>query len=138
LEQGILPERSKSIRETNRSLLLSLASLSFAGLMAVALTDSAVADDLQFPIYFLLVSFLSFLTAIGAQQRLNRQRDNQNSIALIDMGILSLIMSVISVVFIVRGGGVFEFVFAAVALLVFFRNHVNHLRVTIRTLPKSG
>src|SRR5437899_2833533 len=83
-------------RDQNRSVILALAGFSFAGVLAVALLDVALQQSFAQTVFFLLVSFLAYLWALNAQSYKALRWQGEMVDALIEVGSLSLVLSLIS------------------------------------------
>ena len=62
----IVPPEDRQV-DANRSLLTGFLSLTFAGLLALAIADARLKLNEPLPIYYILISFLSYYTAFSLQ-----------------------------------------------------------------------
>lgn len=90
-----LPEEAQE-REQHRSLILTLAGFSFTGLLALVVLDSALAQRFRLPIFYLLTSFLSYMWALNLQGYKARRWHGSLAVGLVEVGSLSLLLSVIA------------------------------------------
>lgn len=88
-----IPEEAQE-REQNRSLILALAGFSFTGLLALVVLDSTLAQKFRLSIFYLLTSFLSYMWALNLQGYKARRWHGSLAIGLVEVGSLSLLLSV--------------------------------------------
>lgn len=102
--------------DAHRMVLLALMTLSFTGLLALAVVDATLRKNLHIPTYFLLVSFLVYMGALEIQgYKFYRSRD-QLSDALMETGTLCLLLSVVRLIWITNAGTAFPVVMTAIAM----------------------
>jgi hypothetical protein len=91
-----------SVEERNinsyRSIYLTMVALIFAGLVAIAVADPLLTQDLQYAMYFSVIAFLSYLIASMILSYTFKRWQNQFSEIISETGSLSLILSVIALV----------------------------------------
>jgi hypothetical protein len=75
-------------RESGHGLALALAGISFAAVVAVLLMPAPP----EVPLYFLTLSFLAFLAAMGGERYKSTRWQDQTVAALRDVGVLALLM----------------------------------------------
>lgn len=111
-----VPEAAQE-RDLHRGTILSLAGFSFTAVAALAVLDATSRLGLQTSIWFSLVSFLSYVAASNLQSYKSRRWHGQLESALTEMASLSLILTLITLLF---GANLEEhFVYAAsVAALI--------------------
>ena len=71
-------------RESHRSHILALAGFSFTGLLAIAVLDATLLQDFHYAVYYLLVSFLCYLSALNFQGYKSKRWHDQFGTALMD------------------------------------------------------
>lgn len=81
-------------RESHMTLILSLAGFSFTGLVGLIVVDATLRLSYKIAIYYLLVSFLSFLFSLNIQGYKSKRWHDQISTGIMDSGSLSLILAV--------------------------------------------
>ena len=86
-------------RDTHRSYILALSGFSFTALLAVVLLEATVVQGLHFVIYYLLLSFLFFLAALNIQGYKAKRWQDELATSFADIATLSLILSIIFVLF---------------------------------------
>lgn len=91
-----IPEEEND-RDSHRTLILALAGFSFTGLIGIAVVDATIQTHLEYAVYFLFVSFLSFFFSLNLQGYKFRRWHDQLSDALIEAATLSL-MACIAVI----------------------------------------
>lgn len=87
-----LPEEAQE-RDTQRSVILALAGFSFTGVAALAVLDSGSRPSLQLSIWYVLASFVSYLSALNLQAYKYRLWQDELATALIEVGSLSLVLT---------------------------------------------
>jgi hypothetical protein len=81
-------------RDSTRSFVLTMAGFSFAALIGVVLVSGETDRDLGLLIYYLVVSFLAFMSAANVQRYKVKQWLDLASDAAIDIGNLALMLGV--------------------------------------------
>jgi len=118
-------------RESHRTVILALAGFSFTGVMAVTILDSATHQELHFAAYFLLVSFLCYLSALNIQgYKLWRALDLVSD-ALIETAALSLVLALLAVIQISGYSEAYKASVSVLALLVWVIDFI--VRVVLTT-----
>ena len=115
-------------RESHRSHILALAGFSFTGLLAIAVLDATLLQDFHYAVYYLLVSFLCYLSALNFQGYKSKRWHDQLATALMDAASLSLIMSIISILKIRPFSAFFVSILSALALLIWGVDHIARIR----------
>ncbi|MBW2620863.1 MAG: hypothetical protein JRC56_05985 [Deltaproteobacteria bacterium] len=88
-----IPSEEEQDRESHRSHILTLAGFSFTGLLAIAVLDATLVQDFRFAVYYLLVSFLCYLSALNFQGYKSKRWHDQLATALMDVASLSLMIN---------------------------------------------
>lgn len=137
----IVPEGVND-RDTHRTMVLALAGFSFSGLLAISVADATLRQDLRLSVYYLLVSFLSYFFALNLQGwKYLRWHDAILSDGLIEAASLSLLASVVAVVWQGNPNTNYAFAIAAAAAIVWLIDHVVRLRLTgeaLRAKEEAG
>lgn len=130
-----LPEPAQD-RDANRGYILSLAGFSFTAVAALIVLDATTKVTLQLPIWFVLVSFLSFLASLNLQSYKSTRWQNQLAAALLEAGTLSLVLAIIALLFGATFDRVFQFAAATLALLTWAVDHSVRLWIDNRYLTE--
>jgi hypothetical protein len=125
-------------RGRKRAMILILAGFSYSGLLGLALLSTATTVALNLPIYFLLVSFLSFYLAQSLQRHAHRRWHDHLCEGLIDSGSLSLILSVLSVILFAPFSRSYRIGISLGAFMVWYADHVLRIWVTARRLGNAA
>ena len=113
-------------REAHRAHILALAGFSFSGLLAVAVLDVTLMHDFRYAIYYLLLGFLCYLSALNLQGYKSRRWHDQFGTALVDIASLSLILSIISIIHLKEH---FTIILTILAILVWSADHLIRIRI---------
>lgn len=82
-------------REGHRAIILPLSGFSFTGVLALIVLQKTNNLDLHLQIYYLFLSFISYLCALNIQKYKSRRWHDQIGTALYELASLSLILSII-------------------------------------------
>ena len=115
-------------REAHRTFMLALAGFSFSGLLAIVVLDAALRQDFHFAVYYLLLSFLCYLSAINLQSYKAKRWQDQADAALREAATLCLILSVLSILNSREFAAGFALVMTTLAILVWLIDHFLRLR----------
>lgn len=135
-----LPEPAAG-REEHRNFILVLAGFSFTGLLGLAvaplaMTEPAVRErlqhDLQLPTYLLLASFLFYMFALNLQAYKQRWRHDLVGDALVDGAALSLLSSIIVIVWDASRNLNFTILIGLFAGSIWAVDHAIRIRLTWR------
>jgi hypothetical protein len=91
---------AEQAREAHRAYIFPLAGFSFSALLALVVLDATLNIGLDLPIYYLLISFLCYLIAINLQAYKIARWIDQVATTAMDIGTLSLLFSLVSLIFI--------------------------------------
>lgn len=121
----MLQEMSEEVtqREAHRSLILVLAGFSFSGLLAVAMVDAATQQNLEFSTYYLLVSFLFYLSALNLQDYKSHWWHDQLGDVLFESATLSLLLSVTAIIWFSSHGYLYKIIMTALASAIWLSDH---------------
>lgn len=128
-----MPEEAQE-RDMQRSVILALAGFAFTVAAALAVLDTAVRPTLQLSIWYVLASFLSYLAALSLQSYKYRIWQDQLATAFIEVGSLSLLLTLITLLFAAQLERWFLLVALSLALCVWASDHVVKLRLFWRYL----
>ena len=123
-----IPCENEQDRESHSSHILALAGFSFTGLLAIAVLDATLLQDFHYAVYYLLVSFLCYLSALNFQGYKSKRWHDQLATALMDAASLSLIMSIISILKIRPFSAFFVSILSAIALIIWGVDHILRVR----------
>lgn len=93
-----LPEEAQE-RDLQRSFIFSLAGFSFTAVAGLAVLDSAVRVNLQVPTWYVLLSFVALFSSLNVQAYKASRWQNQTALALLEVGTLSLMLSLVALLF---------------------------------------
>jgi hypothetical protein len=138
--QDVLSEEEHD-RESNRSLILAFAGFSFTGVTALIVLEPTVKQSVRGAVFFLLVSFLSYLWALNLQSYKATRWQGEAASALADVGSLSLVMALVSLLVTSAFGEMFVGGTALLAIGVWGMDHFTRLRLDwcyLRSLQKRA
>jgi hypothetical protein len=121
-----MPEAAQE-RDVQRASVLALAGFSFTAVAGLAVLDDKVRVSLQLPTWYVLVSFLAYLTCVNLQSYKSTRWQNQLSSALLEIGSLSLILAVLSIIFGTGFSDLFKFASASIAAFSWILDHTIRL-----------
>lgn len=128
-QMGEILGEEEQDREAHRSHIVTLSGFSFAGLLAVALLDVTLQQDFHFAIFYLLISFLCYIFALNLQSYKSKRWHDQFATALMDSASISLILSIVSILYTQRLRASFALGVTVLALLIWSIDHVVRLRI---------
>lgn len=121
-------------RDQQRSVILALAGFSFSGVLALVLLDAAANQPFQLGVYFLLLSFLGYLWSFNLQGYKSRRWQGELALALLELGALSLILALISIIWASSFGQRFKIAMSALGIGIWCLDHLLRLNIEIRYL----
>lgn len=121
-------------RETHRSYILVMAGFSFSGLLAMAVLYTTLRQDFHFSVYYLLLSFLFYLSALNLQAYKESRWQDQLATALMDSASLCLILSVVSILNFQNFSPYFAFSLTMLAILVWCIDHFLRIKFQLNYL----
>lgn len=125
-------------RESHRSYILALAGFSFSGLLAIAVLDTALQQNFKLSVYYLFISFLCYLFTLNMQSYKARRWHDQMATAFMDAASLSLIMSVLSILYSQNTNKFFKIILSIIALLFWGIDHFIRIRIQWKYLKIKG
>lgn len=116
-------------REAHRALILAFAGFSFTGVTALIVLEPTVQQNLRDAVFFLLVSFLTYLWALNIQGYKAARWHGEAAAALAETGSLSLVLALISLLITSEFESAFVSLTGFLALGVWTIDHVTRLRI---------
>jgi hypothetical protein len=120
-------------RANHRSLIVALAGFSFAGLLALVALPGSLSER-ALPIWFVLISFLSYLATLNLQGYKAYRWHDQIGDALYEMAALGLIASVITFVLKSELPLAFRTIATTLAASVWLIDFIIRIRFTVEHL----
>ncbi len=131
-QMGQIPEEPEQDREGNRALILAFAGFSFTGVIALIVLEPSIKQTVKWAVYFLLVSFLSYLWALNLQGYKASRWQDEIAAGLADAGSLCLILALVSLLAHSAFPSVFVYSTSVLALTVWIVDHLIRLRIDSR------
>ena len=126
LSADLEPEEQQ--RGDYRTLVIGLMPISFAGLIALTIFDAKVASsNLGFAGYYMLLSFLAFFLVLNIQSYKDREWIGQLGNAVLDAATLSMLLSIVAILFSGQQPVFFKSIFVTTALGVWSIDHAVRL-----------
>lgn len=129
----VVPEEEND-RETHRSLILALAGFSFSGLLALTIVDATVQINLQFSVWYLLVSFLCYFSALNLQGYKFCRWHDQFGDALMESASLSLMLAISAIVLTSNSRTPNAFLITIFSVGVWLIDHLIRVRLSFKYL----
>jgi hypothetical protein len=123
-----LPEEAQE-RDMQRSVVLALAGFAFTAAAALAVLDTGTRPGLQLSIWYALASFLSYMSSLSLQSYKYLIWQDQLATALIEVGSLSLMLTLLTLLFAAKLEPWFFWMAACVTLLAWTVDHGVKLRL---------
>jgi dolichol kinase len=133
LQQDILDEAEHD-RESYRNHILAFAGFSFLGVSAFSVVEASLRAGLASAIYFLLISFFSYMFALNMVSYKGRRWEDLLATALSEAGTLSLFLSLIATLVATRLS--FAANIAGIATFVWGVDHTRRLSIDWRHQAK--
>lgn len=135
--KDILPE-TENDRSEIRSYILALGGFSFTALVGLIVLEPSIKQSIQFSIYYVFVSFISYFFALNLQGYKSKRWHDIISDALIETASLCLILTVISLLFVSNLNEVFTYIISTLAILIWLLDFIIRLNIQIDYLNKKG
>ncbi|MGF1472216.1 MAG: hypothetical protein ACFB50_10810 [Rubrobacteraceae bacterium] len=119
---------------SQQTLQATLAGFSFSALVAVAIVEGLSGTSLPLMTYYLMVSFLAYLSSINLQKYLTKEWVHQVDDTLTSIAFLSLVLAIVSAILIGDDNLLFKYVLAALAVMVWVGDHIVGLVASWRRL----
>jgi len=121
--------------DANRSVIIGLVTLSFTGLLGLAVVDATLRKNLQLQVYFLLISFLCYMGALNLQgYKFHRWRE-QVSDAAREAGSLCLTLSVVTIIQVTYPNVFYSWGLTVLALGLWALNFIVKVKIDLTYLP---
>lgn len=120
---GDVLKEGEQDRDAHRSIILGLAGFSFTAVAGLAVLDASIRSSLQLPIWYVLVSFVCYVSALNLQSYKATRWQNQLAAALIEAGSLSLTLTLVALLFNTKFDPWFPYLASAIALGAWFADH---------------
>ena len=133
----VLPEPENDRAEI-RSYILGLGGFSFTALVALILLAPSIQKDIQYSIYYIFLSFLSYFFALNLQGYKNKRWHDIISDALIETASLCLILTVVSLLMVSSLGQIFIYSISILALSIWLLDFIIRLFIQIDCLDNEG
>jgi len=126
-QMGDVLSEMEQDRETNRALIIAFAGFTFTGAVALIVLEPSIRQTVKWGVYFLLVSFLSYLWSLNLQAYKNVRWQSEAASALTDAGSLCLVFAVVSLLFHSSFPTPFIYATSSLALSVWVVDHLIRL-----------
>lgn len=121
-----LPEDAQE-RDPQRVIILPLAGFSFTAVAALAVLDVSSRPGLQLSVWYGLVSFIAYLGSFNLQSYKVSRWQNQLATGLIEVGSLSLLLTLISLLFHAKFEPMFQWIACVIGLAAWSIDHAIKL-----------
>ena len=118
------------------SYIFPLAGFIFTGLLALIVLEITKNIGLTFPIYFLFIGFVAYLSAINLQGYKFRIWQDQIATGMIEIGSLSLILSILNVILLTNFHLIFILALSTIAVSAWLIDFIIRYRLSINYLSK--
>jgi hypothetical protein len=123
--QSEIPKEEEQDREGYRMHILAFAGFSFLGVAAFAVVESSLRTGLSWAIYYLTLSFFSYMFSLNVVNYKSTRGQDQLATALLEVGTLSLFLAVVSTLVATRSG--VTIIIAIIATFVWGADHTYRL-----------
>lgn len=123
-----LPEAAQD-RDVERAFILSLAGFSFTAVAGFAVLDASARIPLQLPTWYVLVSFVFYISTLNLHSYKFRRWHSQFSTALLEVGTLSLMLALVAVLFTAKFDCWFQRVATSMTLGAWLCDHIYRLNL---------
>lgn len=121
-----LPEEAQE-RDVQRAFILSLAGFSFTAVAGLAVLDATIRVTLQLPTWYVLLSFVAFVSALNMQSYKSKRWHNQFATALLEVGTLSLMLALAALLFNASFSILFQWIATIITLAAWLIDHLFRL-----------
>lgn len=139
-----VPEEAQE-RDGQRGTILGLAGFSFTAVAGLAVLDTTGRPGLQLSIWYVLVSFVAYVAAMNLQTYKGKRWHDFLATSLIEVGALSLALTLISLVFGAKFETWFPYLASALAFGSWLIDHcirlwieINYFRARDARLRRGG
>ena len=119
----------ESDRSEIRSYVLALGGFSFTALIALAVLEPNIQQDLQLPIYYVFISFLCYLFALNLQGYKSKRCTDLLSDTLLETASLCLIFTILSLLFVSRLDVIFMYSISILSILIWLLDFIIRIRI---------
>jgi hypothetical protein len=124
-----IPSEEEQDRASHMALILSLAGFSFTGLVGLIVVDATLRLSYKIAIYYLFISFLSFLFSLNVQGYKSSRWHDQISTGIMDSGSLSLILAAAYLIYNQHYEPVFSWSLIALSFIAWITDHAIRLKL---------
>lgn len=124
-------------RDNIRNTTLALEGFSFAGLLALVLIEPNIKQNLTYPIYFVIISFISYMIQINLQGYKSRRWQEILSDTLFELGSLGLIMTVVCLLFMSGLNNLFIYIMTLISILGWLIDFLIRLKIQFEYINKE-
>lgn len=128
-----LPEEAQE-RDVQRTFIFSLAGFSFTAVAGLAVLDATIRVTLQLPTWYVLLSFVVFVSALNVQSYKSSRWQNQLATALLEAGTLSLMLALVALLFTASFSCIFQWIATAITLGSWLVDHLIRLVIDYKYL----
>ena len=128
-----LPEDAQE-RDVQRTFIFSLAGFSFTAVAGLAVLDAATRVTLQLPTWYVLLSFVVFVSSLNFQSYKSSRWQNQLATALLEIGTLSLMLALVALLFTASFSSSFRWTATAITLGSWLVDHLIRLVIDYKYL----
>lgn len=121
-----------------RSYILALGGFSFTALVGFIVLEPAIKQNIQFSIYYVFISFISYFFALNLQGYKSKRWHDIISDALIETASLCLILTVISLLFVSNLNEMFTYIISILAIFIWLIDFIIRLNIQINYLNQKG
>lgn len=118
-----VPDEAVQERDVNRSFILSLAGFSFTAVAGFSVLQASDRIALQLPTWYVLLSFVAYITTLNVQSYKSNRLQNQIATALVEVATLSLMLSLVALLFQVKFDRVFQWAAMIITLAAWIIDH---------------
>lgn len=133
LMSDVVPEAAQE-RDVHRTFIFSLAGFSFTAVAGLAVLDGSLRIGLKLPTWYVFVSFVVFISSLNVQSYKVTRLHNQIATSLQEVGVLSLMLALIALLFTADFGSLYQWSGAALALGTWSIDHAIRWRIDDRFL----
>lgn len=123
-----LPEAAQE-RDVVRAFILSLAGFSFTAVAGFAVLDATVRIKLQLPTWYVLVSFVFYISALNLHSYKFRRWHSQFATAFVEVGTFSLTLALVAVLFTAAFDCWFQILATCIMLGAWALDHIYRLNL---------
>jgi hypothetical protein len=130
LMKEVLPEEAQE-RDGHKTTIVGLAGFSFTAVAGLAVLDSSSRPGLQLSVWYVLVSFIAYVIALNLQTYKQTRWHDHLATGLMEVGSLSLVLTVISLLFGAKFDAWFLYLAATLAIGAWLIDHCVRLYLDV-------